>query len=235
MPTILLDNVTKLYKNGKAVVKAIRDVSLEIEPGEFVFIVGSRGAGASTLLKLMSGTLAPDQGIVYLDGVNAARMSKWQIARRDKYLGYVPQESNLIRTETVLRNMTTVKKRFGRLKKVNTNSVLIRKALGLVGMSGCEDRYPLEFSISECRRIELARALLTSPKILLLDEFTDRMDDDTIWDMLHLMFEINKRGTTVVMATHARQFVNIMRKRVITLVDGRVVGDVKRGRFGTIM
>lgn len=233
MPTILLDNVTKVYKNGRKKIPAVQEITLEVEQGDFVFLTGSSGAGVTTLLQLMHGDIKPTKGAVYLNGVNLSRLPKWQSARHRGCFGYLPQESRLKRTETVLHNLSADKP--GRMHRDHPNEALIQKALSLVGMSGCEDRYPLEFSIPECKRIELAKAILSSPKILLIDELTDRMDNDTIWDMMHLLNELNKRGTTIIMATHAKQFVNIMRKRVVTLVDGRLAGDVKRGRFGDIV
>ena len=111
----------------------------------------------------------------------------------------------------------------------------IQKVLGLVGMRGTEKMYPGELSIGECRRVELARALINSPPILVLDEITANLDDDNIWDMLILLNEVNRRGTTVIMATHASKYVNIMRRRVITLVDGHIFGDVERGRYGDVV
>ena len=97
------------------------------------------------------------------------------------------------------------------------------------------DCYPAELSIGECRRVELARALVSSPPILLIDELTANLDDDNIWDLMHLLNELNSRGTTIIMATHASRYVNIMRRRVITLVDGRLLGDVRNGRYGDIV
>ena len=108
-------------------------------------------------------------------------------------------------------------------------------SLGIVGLPDVEDRYPAELSIGECRRVELARALVSSPPILLIDELTANLDDDNIWDLMHLLNELNSRGTTIVMATHASQYVNIMRRRVVTLVDGKLVGDVRNGKYGDIV
>ena len=105
----------------------------------------------------------------------------------------------------------------------------------MVGLPGVEGRYPAELSLGECRRVELARALLNDPAILVLDEPTANLDADTGWDILHLISELNRRGTTVVMATHAREFVNLLRKRVLTLVDGRIWGDVSKGHYGSIV
>ena len=100
---------------------------------------------------------------------------------------------------------------------------------------GVEARYPVEMSIGECRRVELARALINSPPILVLDEITANLDDDNIWDMFQLLQEVNRMGTTVIMATHASRYVNIMRRRVITLVDGKIFGDVEKGRYGDVV
>ena len=104
-----------------------------------------------------------------------------------------------------------------------------------MGMRGVEARYPVEMSIGECRRVELARALINSPPILVLDEITANLDDDNIWDMFQLLQEVNRMGTTVIMATHASRYVNIMRRRVITLVDGKIFGDVEKGRYGDVV
>lgn len=230
MPTIRLEDVAKLYKTKERRVSAIQDVNLKIEQGEFVFFIGSRGSGKSTMLDIISGDVSPDKGAVFLDDVNISRVSK---RRRSVYMGKVPQESGLVRTETVLQNLSSSKKKeFFRDKQLT--QTLISKALGLVGMPGCENRYPAEFSMSECRKIELAKAILRSPPVLLLDEITDWMDDDTAWDIMHLLLELNRRGTTILMATSAVQIVNIMRKRVVTLVDGRIRGDVQKGRYGYI-
>ncbi len=237
MPTIRLDRVSKIFKGPNKSPKryeTLSGVSLEVEQGEFVFLVGSRGAGSSTLLNLISGALQPDGGAVYLDQVNLAKLSRRQEKKLPYIFGKVPQDPALDRTSTVFENLCPPG-RFGKMGGALTDGPLISKALGLVGMAGSEDQYPAAFNASECRKIELAKAILYSPPILIIDKMTDRMDDDSIWDVMHLLGEINRRGTTVLMATHAKQFVNIMRRRVVTLVDGRLVGDVKKGRFGDIV
>ena len=137
-----------------------------------------------------------------------------------------------MRKRTVLENLTMAA-RSGGLKE-NLDPA-VAKALSLVGMVGAEHVYPAELSIGQSRRIELARALVCSPPVLLLDELTANLDDDTIWDIMHLLNELNSRGTTVIMATHASQYVNIMRRRVVTLVDGHVFGDVRKGRYGDVV
>lgn len=232
MPEIRLENVSKLYKTeDKRQQFAVQELSLEIEQGEFVFLIGSSGAGKTTLLKLMGGEIAPDEGTVLVDDVNIARFfGPWR-ARLLRTFGVVGQQTMLIRKRTIMENLMVAGRASGLQRKSRPAA---EKALGLVGLPNVGDCFPAQLSIGEVRRVELARALLSSPPILLLDELTANLDDDTIWDILHLLNELNNRGTTIVMATHASQFVNIMRRRVVTLVDGKVKGDVKNGKYGDI-
>ena len=232
MAELCLENVTKRYMAEKRPVCAVRDVSLTVEQGEFVFLIGSSGAGKSTLLQLMGGEIAPDEGSVCLNGANMARLiGPWRV-RAARTFGIVSQQGLLIRKRTVGDNLLLAANAAGMRRKGRD---AVKKALGIVGLPGVEERYPAELSIGESRRVELARAVLNSPHILLLDELTANLDDDVIWDLLHLLMELNSHGTTIIMATHASQYVNILRKRVITLVDGRVVGDVKKGKYGDIV
>ena len=240
MPTITLENVTKNYKldrrqqkeqKGKKYEVGVEDINLSIRQGEFVFLVGSSGAGKSTLLDLISGKLKPDKGMVCLD-----KLIPWSQNRMAILFGKVQQEHSLIRKMTVEENLWVAaqvgRRRFESGKHVELR---VKKVLGLVGMRGVESRYPVEMSIGECRRVELARALINSPPLLVLDEITANLDDDNIWDMFQLLQEINRMGTTVIMATHASRYVNIMRRRGITLVDGKIFGDVEKGRYGDVV
>ena len=242
MPTITLENVSKYYKNrrgnrsGRRYETGVEGLSLEIKQGEFVFITGSNGAGKSTLLDLISGRIKPDRGRVLLDGVSIARPLLWQRERIALMFGRVVEEHTLIRKMTVEDNLM-IAARVGR-KRFETPQEMrdrIKKVLGLVGLSGMEGRYPVEMSLGECRCIELARAMINSPPVLVLDEITANLDDDSIWDIFHLLTEINRRGTTVIMSTHASQYVNIMRRRVVTIVDGQILGDVQKGRYGDVV
>ena len=214
----------------------MEDVDLTVEQGEFVFLVGSSGAGKSTLLDLISGKLKPDKGTVSLNGKDLARLFPWSHNQTALLFGKVCQEQTLARRITVEENLRMAamigRRRFESAKHIDER---IRKVLGLVGMRGAEKMYPGELSIGECRRVELARAMINSPPILVLDEITANLDDDNIWDMIILLNEVNRRGTTVIMATHASKYVNIMRRRVITLVDGHIFGDVERGRYGDVV
>ena len=233
MPVLRMENASKRYKTDKKQVQyAVRDLSLTVEQGEFVFLIGSSGAGKSTMLKLMGGEIAPDEGAVYIDETNIARLfGPWKV-RLTRTFGIVSQQSMLIRKRTIMENLLVAGRASGMGRK---SQAAAEKALGLVGLPGVGDCFPAQLSIGEVRRVELARALLNSPSILLLDELTANLDDDTIWDIIHLLYELNKRGTTIIMATHASQYVNIMRRRVVTLVDGRLIGDVKNGKYGDIV
>ncbi len=233
MAEIRLDHVSKRYMEERRLTYAVRDISLTVEQGEFVFLIGSSGAGKTTLLQLMSGEIAPDEGTVLLNNTNIARMlGPWRVRARRTF-GVVSQQGLLIRKRTVGENLMLAAGAAGMMRRKSREAV--KKALGIVGLPGVEECYPAELSIGECRRVELARAVLNSPSILLLDELTANLDDDVIWDLIHLLTELNARGTTIVMATHASQYVNILRRRVITLVDGKIVGDVKNGKYGDIV
>ena len=243
MPTIKIENVTKWYPGvsvrkggtGQRVV-AIRDIDLAIRQGEFVFVVGSSGAGKSTLLNLIAGEIKPNHGKVLLDSREISNMIHKSPTRARLLFGCVPQEPSLIRKLTVQDNLRLMA-RVG-LRRFETENQLqarVQKVLGLAGVAGCEALYPGELSKGDCRRVELAKALINSPPILVLDELMANLDDGSSWDMLHLLQEINHKGTTVIMATDSGKYVNIMRKRVITLSNGQVLGDVKKGKYGDVV
>lgn len=233
MPTIRLEKVTKFFKQEKRRQAAVNEIDLTINQGEFVFVVGSSGSGKSTLLHLMTGELRPDRGGCYLDRLNLSWVPPWYLPRIRRTFGHVWQEPRLMRRRTVRENLIMVA-RAGKHRGREDLNIKVEKALGIVGMGGMAERYPTELSIGEGRRIELARALVNSPDILVLDELTANLDEDNIWDIVQLLLELNRQGTTIVMATHASMFVNILRRRVITMVDGKVAGDVRRGKYGEI-
>ena len=233
MPVIRLENASKLYKTeDKRKIYAVQELNISIEQGEFVFLIGSSGAGKTTMLKLLGGEISPDEGAAFVNDVNISRFFGPFKARLVRTFGVVSQQSMLIRKRTIMENLLVAGRAGGLQRK---SRAAAEKALGLVGLPNVGDCFPAQLSIGEVRRVELARALLNSPPVLLLDELTANLDDDTIWDILHLLNELNSKGTTIVMATHASQFVNIMRRRVVTLVDGKIVGDVKNGKYGDIL
>ena len=234
MPQIRLEQVSKYYQQEKKTVPAVREIDLTIEQQEFVFVTGSSGAGKSTLLNLIAGEITPTAGAVYLDNVPIGQQRRFGHPRKAGCIGYVPQISQLMRKRTIEENLAMASM-IGRGRRKVPMEERIRKALCMVGLKDVEKRYPVELSLGECRRVELARAIINSPSVLVLDELTASLDEDTIWDLFHLIGELNRLGTTVIMATHAKNFVNLMRKRVITLVDGRIFGDVRNGRYGDVM
>ena len=232
MPEIRLEGVSKYYHSEQRVVAAVEDIHLIIRQGEFVFVTGSSGAGKTTLLQLICGDIQPSRGTVYL----GKRRLDQRIGRERTLacFGQVPQVPQLMRRRTIAENLTMVARTRYRKGGGSVQSRM-EKVLRMVGLPNVQNKYPVELSGGECRLVELARAMINSPPILVLDELTANLDEDTIWDMLHLLNELNRRGTTIVMATHAKKFVNLMRRRVITLVDGRILGDVERGRYGDIV
>ena len=241
MPTIELENVTKVYKpkrRRKGLVHTdmgVEEVNLTIRQGEFVFVVGASGSGKSTLLRLITGEIRPNEGRVCVDEKELGWMLKLSRNRAAMMFGKIWQDPTLIRKKTIGDNLAlAVKIAFGR-ESPRLVDLRIKKVLGLVGLKGVEKKYPVELSIGECRRVELARALIASPPVLVLDEITANLDDDCIWDTLHLLNDVNRRGTTVIMATHDSQYVNILRRRVITMSGGRVIGDIQKVKYGDVL
>lgn len=237
MPDIVLKDVSKYYKNDRRKEAAVDEINISISQGEFVFVVGSSGAGKSTLLRLITGDIKPDQGTVYIDGKDMQAMRRWSRGKIAQTFGQVRQGPTLMRKRTVQENLeiAAIIKGWYNVRRGWKVEDRVEKVLGLVGMSGVNDKYPVELSGGEARRVELARALINSPPVLVLDEITNNLDDDNIWDIFHLLEQINRRGTTVIMATHASRYVNIMYRRVVTMVDGRIFGDVKRGKYGDVI
>lgn len=241
MPTIALENVSKFYKPKRRrkgpvhIDMGVEDVELTIRQGEFVFVVGSSGSGKSTLLRLITGQDKPNQGKVYVDDKDLNWVLKLSRNRAAVLFGKIWQDPTLIRKKTIEENLALASKIALGRESPRLVEVRIKKVLGLVGLKGVEKKYPVELSIGECRRVELARAMIGSPPILVLDEITANLDDDCIWDTLHLLNDINRRGTTVIMATHDSQYVNILRRRVITMSEGRIVGDVQKGKYGDVL
>lgn len=235
MPQICLEGIGKDYiqEPDRRLIQAVREIDLTIEQGEFVFLTGSSGAGKSTLLQILSCELKPTRGAVYLDHINVTAMSKRRQQQKRMLFGYVPQISALVRKKTIGQNLMSI----AALRSVRSREAAkrIQKALRLVGMGDVTNRFPVELSLGEIRRVELARAILNNPEVLVLDELTANLDEDTAWDLFLFLEEVNRLGTTVIMATHAKKFVNLMRRRVITLVDGRIFGDVQRGRYGDVV
>ena len=223
---IFLDNVSKSYSSGSP---ALNGVSLSIGRGEFVFIVGDSGSGKSTLIKLLLRELTSTSGSVYVMGNDLAKLKHRQIPRFRRNLGVVFQDFRLLNDRNVYENVAFA------MYIVKATPRHIRRqvpmVLSLVGLSGKAKMYPNELSGGEQQRVALARALVNNPSMIIADEPTGNLDPDTAWDIMNLLNEINLRGTTVVVATHAKDIVDQMRKRVIHIHKGVIVKDDKKGGY----
>lgn len=223
---IVLEDVSKSYSTGAP---AIKSISLKIDEGEFVFIVGNSGSGKSTLIKLLLKELEPTSGKIYVNGryLNNIRRSKIHEHRRG--IGVVFQDFRLLKDRNVYDNIAFAQ------RVVETPVRVIRRRvpamLSLVGLSEKYRSYPRELSGGEQQRVALARALVNNPAILLADEPTGNLDPKNSWEIMKLLDEINKRGTTVVVVTHNREIVDAMNKRVITMHKGVILSDEKKGEY----
>ena len=223
---IELRNVKKEYSKGNA---ALNGVSVKIERGEFVFIVGDSGSGKSTLIRLIMKELNPTDGTIIVNGQNLNRMRHRNIAKYRRGLGVVFQDFRLLKDRNIYENIAFA------LRVTETPSKVIKKkvpaALSLVGLAQKYKSFPKELSGGEQQRVAVARAIVNRPDILLADEPTGNLDPGNSMEIMKLLEEINNRGTTVLVVTHNREIVNSMKKRVITMRKGVVVSDEKEGEY----
>ena len=225
---IRLDSVSKLYV--AAVRPALDDVSIEIERGEFVFIVGQSGSGKSTLLRLVLKEERATSGTVHVAGRDLATLSSWKVPQLRRQIGTVFQDFRLLPNKTVTQNVAFALQVIG--KPRHTIAQVVPETLELVGLEGKGKRYPHELSGGEQQRVAIARAFVNRPSIVLADEPTGNLDPTTSVDIMKLLDRINRTGTTIVMATHDDEIVNQMRKRVVELEDGKLIRDQARGVYG---
>jgi cell division transport system ATP-binding protein len=225
---IRLDNVTKQYPSQDR--PALRDISLEINKGEFVFLVGTSGSGKSTFLRLVLKEEKPTHGQVHVLGKDLARLSNWKVPQLRRQIGTVFQDFRLLPNKTVRENVAFALEVIGKSRGVTRR--VVPEVLELVGLEGKEDRMPDELSGGEQQRVAIARAFVNRPLILIADEPTGNLDPNTSVGIMKLLDRINRTGTTVLMATHDQAIVDQMRKRVIELETGRMVRDQHRGVYG---
>ena len=226
---IRLENVTKVYARGAR--PALDAVDLEIERGEFVFLVGASGSGKSTLLRLALREERPSAGKVFVAGKDLSTLSTWKVPHLRRQMGAVFQDFRLLPNKTVFENVAFALQVIGKPKHHIMTTV--PDTLELVGLGGKEKRRPHELSGGEQQRVAIARAFVNRPSILLADEPTGNLDPATTVGIMKLLDRINRTGTTVVMATHDDEIVDQMRKRVIELDMGQVVRDQSRGVYGS--
>jgi cell division transport system ATP-binding protein len=223
---ITFDNVTKSYGTNIG----IQDVTVRIKKGDFVFLVGPSGAGKSTFVKLILKELTPDKGTIKLKDIEINRLSNRQIPKLRRSTGIVFQDFRLLPQKTVFENVAFA------LEIVHMSQRAIRRqvpqVLSLVGISSKANKYPHELSAGEQQRVAIARAIINNPALLIADEPTGNLDPDTAWEIMRLLEQINYRGTTILMVTHAKDIVDKMEKRVIAIDKGRIVRDDASGCYG---
>ena len=228
MEFIKFRDVEKTYKNG---VNAVYDMNLEIKKGEFVFIIGASGSGKSTLIKMLYREEKPSKGEIYVGGVNVAKVKNSKVYKLRRKIGIVFQDYKLLPKLTVYENVAFALEIYGLPTEEVRKKVL--KALDLVGLKSRTKSYPDQLSGGEQQRVAIARAIVNSPKLLICDEPTGNLDPDTSLEVMKAIEKINDLGTTIVMATHDREMVNKMKKRVVLLDNGKLVKDYEKGSYSS--
>ncbi len=226
---IRFEDVTKVYARGAR--PALDRVDLEVERGEFVFLVGASGSGKSTFLRLVLREERPTAGRIFVAGRDLSTLSSWKVPHLRRQIGTVFQDFRLLPTKTVFENVAFALQVIGKPRHHILTTV--PDTLELVGLGGKEKRLPHELSGGEQQRVAIARAFVNRPSILLADEPTGNLDPTTSVGIMRLLDRINRTGTTVVMATHDDEIVDQMRKRVIELDSGQLVRDQSRGVYGS--
>ena len=223
---IEISNVSKIYENGA---RGLCDFDLFIDKGEFVFIVGSSGSGKSSLVRLLLKEIEPSSGTILVDGQDISKIKRRHLPKYRRKMGVVFQDFRLLKNKTVFENVAFA------MQIVEASTREIRRAvpqvLALVGLAKKAKAYPNQLSGGEQQRTALARAIVNRPPLLIADEPTGNLDPTTAWDIMTLLEDINDRGTTVVVATHAHDIVDDMRKRVVALKNGELVSDIEASGY----
>ena len=224
---MIMSDVSKVYPGGSM---ALQDVNVHIEPGEFVFVVGPSGAGKSTFIKMLFREVLPTTGSIVVNGVDILSLTPKEIPFMRRQLGIIFQDYRLLPDRTVYENvafaMQVIEAPHRKIKRQVMN------VLDLVGLRHRANAYPNELSGGEQQRIAIARAIVNDPVFVIADEPTGNLDPETSWDIMEIFKEINATGTTIVMATHDKEVVDAMGKRVIAIEKGRIVRDEKEGVYG---
>ena len=221
---IKLEHVSKSYSAG---IPALNDVNLEIEDGEFVFIVGDSGSGKSTLIKLLLKELEPSAGSIFVNGKNIGKIRRRHIPKFRRNIGVVFQDFRLLKDRNVYENIAFAQKVIG-----TPTREIKKKVPAMLSVVGLAPKYrsnPKELSGGEQQRVAIARALINEPSILLADEPTGNLDNNNAWEIMKLLEEINERGTTVIVVTHDLDLVKRFSHRIVTLENGRIVSDIPKG------
>ena len=223
---IVLDNVSMTYPGGNT---ALEDINIKIEKGEFVFIVGRSGSGKTTLIKLLLRELLPTKGTIMVDNKDLTKLKRREVPKIRRKIGVVFQNFRLLKDLTVYENVAFAQ------RVIEAPAHQIRRQvpsmLTMVGLADKYRAYPRQLSGGEQQRVAIARALVNEPPILIADEPTGNLDPENSVEIMKMLDEINKRGTTVVVVTHNQEIVNMMHKRVITLKKGKIISDEEKGGY----
>lgn len=226
---IEFQNVTKKYKTNDGTNTGLENASIHIDKGDFVFLVGPSGAGKSTFIKLILKEIDADSGTIMVNGIDVTKLSNRGVPMLRRSTGIVFQDFRLLPKKTVFENVAFA------MEIIHISKRTIRRqvpqALSLVGISSKSDKYPSELSAGEQQRVAIARAIINNPTVLIADEPTGNLDPDTAWEIMKLFEQINRRGTTIVMVTHAKDIVDRMGKRVVTIEKGHIVRDTREGAY----
>ena len=226
MELIRIKDLEKKYKTG---VTAIYDFDLKVKKGDFVFVIGQSGSGKSTLIKLLYREEKPTNGSINIGGIEVAKLRNRKVYKLRRKLGIVFQDYKLLPRLTVYENVAFSLEILGLPNEEIRKKTL--KALEQVGLKNKSKNYPNELSGGEQQRVAIARAIVNEPKLLLCDEPTGNLDPETSWEIMQVLDEINKLGTTIIMATHDKEMVNRMKKRVIVIEAGRLKEDYEKGTY----
>jgi cell division transport system ATP-binding protein len=226
IPIIAMENITKKYSTGT---DALQNISIRIEKGEFVFVVGKSGSGKSTFIKLLLKELDPTSGKIFVAGRQVTKLTRKQVSLYRRQIGVVFQDFRLLKNKTVYENIAFAQQIIGMTKRETAVNVPV--ILDVVGLKHKSDAYPGELSGGEQQRVAIARALVNKPTILLADEPTGNLDPQNAWDIMMLLEQVNRSGTTVVVVTHNNDIVDVMKKRVVTLEDGALIRDEQKGGY----
>lgn len=227
-PIIEMRNVSLIYPNGT---RGLNDIDISINKGDFVFLVGHTGSGKSSLMKLIYRENDPTTGAVYVEGNEVSDMKRSQIPFLRRKIGVIFQDFRLLSHKTVYENVAYALQVTGTSRHLVPRKV--NKALTLVNLQDKADRFPNQLSGGEQQRVAIARALINDPIILLADEPTGNLDPDSSWDIMQILSKVNVNGTTLVVATHNQQLVDVMQKRVIVMQKGEIVRDLEHGKYST--
>jgi cell division transport system ATP-binding protein len=223
---ISFQHVWKRYPNGT---EALKDINLDVPEGDFLFLVGPSGAGKSSMIRLLIREERPTRGKIYVDRSELGRMRRKDLPFFRRKVGLVFQDFKLLPTLTVYENVAFALRVLGEPTRVTRTKV--REALETVGLSHKETKYPRELSGGEQQRVAIARALVHKPRLIVADEPTGNLDPATAWEIMQLFLQINARGSTVVMATHNREIVDLLRRRVVAIEAGQIARDDRAGKY----